>query len=80
MPRCRVCGCTERRTCPPPYGPCWWVELYREYPASALCSACAATPKRGGRWPRPIGWGGAALVSAVLWLAIAGVVWWALTE
>jgi hypothetical protein len=36
--------------------------------------------ERGGRWPRPIGWGVAALGSAALWLVVAGVVWWALTE
>ena len=28
-------------------------------------------------WPRTLGWGAAALVSAALWLLIAGVAWWA---
>jgi hypothetical protein len=31
---------------------------------------------RAARRSRTIGWGVAALVSAALWLAIAGVVWW----
>jgi hypothetical protein len=30
---CRVCGCTDRFGCPPPRGPCRWVE-------QDLCSAC----------------------------------------
>jgi hypothetical protein len=33
---------------------------------------------RSQRWPRTIGWGCAALISAALWLAIAGVAWWGL--
>jgi hypothetical protein len=28
------------------------------------------------RWSRTAGWGSAALVSAALWLVVAGVVWW----
>jgi hypothetical protein len=31
---------------------------------------------RSQRWPRPIGYGCAALVSAVLWLVVAGLAWW----
>jgi hypothetical protein len=34
------------------------------------------TRPRSQRWPRPIGWGVAALVSAALWLAIASLAWW----
>jgi hypothetical protein len=30
---CRVCGCTDRFGCPPPRGPCSWIE-------PDLCSAC----------------------------------------
>ena len=30
---CRVCGCTDNYGCPPPAGPCWWVE-------HDLCSVC----------------------------------------
>jgi len=30
VPRCRVCGCTQRRACD---GGCWWIE-------PDLCSAC----------------------------------------
>lgn len=32
---CRVCGCTDRHGCPPPAGPCSWVE-------DDLCLVCAA--------------------------------------
>lgn len=37
--QCRKCGCTEERACPPPAGPCFWVEY-------DLCSACSP---RGAR-------------------------------
>lgn len=40
---CRVCGCTEDRACPPPAGPCAWVE-------PGLCSnpACVAAAAATG--------------------------------
>lgn len=31
---CRICRCTQNRTCMTLWGPCWWV-------AWDLCSACA---------------------------------------
>jgi hypothetical protein len=49
---------------------------------AALSGLRASKPKEtvSARRVRPERWGCAALVSAVLWLVIAGVAWWALTE
>jgi hypothetical protein len=32
--------------------------------------------ERGARWSRTSGWGCAALVSAAVWLVVAGLAWW----